>query len=235
MKLELKKILENPLVSKFKVFVMPAVAIIICLLLFVFIVGPQVVSTFQATNAAKEADAKIKLLNNKINQLEQIDENAYKQDIETALIAIPTEKDIAVAIGQVQTLLSSNNLQLDAMSFGVNPPEGKTQSFLVKVDVSGNVQSLKDFTAKVKNYPRLFKVSSVNISNNSGTKVQAGIILIAYFQEVQNKIGDVDQPLTLPTDKDREILASIRESAKVFTGVTQNTLAVKSGKSDPFQ
>lgn len=234
--MNIKTLLENPYLIKYKAFILPALAILISLVLLILVVYPQAVAGFEQQRQVSEIRAKVDFLTKKSEDLAKIDVALYQGNLNTALLAVPQEKDVSGAIGQVLYLVSKNQLSVDSVGFGAAIEEDGIAAFMIRLEVQGEMQDVKSLIADAGSSPRILKVSGIELSGSRGvTRVQAAIGLSVYFQPLPTVIGKIDQPLISPTPKDLELLAVIKSKINSSPVVNNDDITGLQGKTDPFQ
>lgn len=240
MKEKLASLFSNPIFEKHKTLILPIASLVICLLLLILIIIPHFLSLTQTNNLIGQNQQKYDVLTTKLNALKQINKNSFQDDLQTTLIAIPTEKEIPSAMGQVLFLLGSSKLQLQDVSFSSNPNDSKTSSdnvdsYQIRVSVRGDSASLKDFIAKLKKVPRVMKVVKLGFSGNAGAVIDISLSLATYFQSIPTALGKVDQPLTTLSEQDLSLLSQIKTFQNNVPASSSAQVSGPKGKTDPFQ
>ncbi len=234
--MDLKELKENPLVVKYKPFLLPIFVGVICIFLIVFLLIPQMINYFNIQKTINNNESRLRALNSKIEALKKVNLEDYKSKINTALGAVPSDKEIPSALGQILFLVNSSSLKLEAMNISsAVVPVGSLNTFTIKIEVTGDLDGVKDLIEKVKVSPRIMKISSLELNQSPNTKLRAGLVFNIYFQQQAAGIGAVDKPVSLLTSKDEEILAVLNTYARtvpVTTDVEQ--AAGPRGKDDPF-
>lgn len=234
--MNIKTLLENPYLIKYKAFILPALAILISLALLILVVYPQAVAGFEQQRQVSEIRAKVDFLTKKSEDLAKVDTALYQGNLNTALLAVPQEKDVSGAIGQVLYLVSRNQLSVDSVGFGAAVEEDGIATFMTRLEVQGEMQDVKSLIADAGSSPRILKVSGIELSGSRGvTRVQAAIGLSVYFQPLPTVIGKIDQPLISPTPKDLELLAVIKSKINSSPVVSNDDITGLQGKTDPFR
>ncbi len=233
----IKLITKNEIYQKYEVFILPIFSVTISLLLLLFVILPQFQRFFSGNRLVTEANQKYDSLNKKVGTLENINTTVYQNNINTSLIALPADQDIPGAISQIIFILSSSKLQLNSIAITntLNPlGDGAITDYQVRIEASGDTIGLKNFISKIKESPRLMKVNGIDIVQERLTgKIQVVVTIQVYYQSLPSSIGDVEQPISPPSDKEVQILQQIESFSKKTPAV--NTSSSTKGKSDPFQ
>jgi|SRR3989344_4766074 len=234
--IKLKVLLENPIIVKYKIIILPIISIAISLFLLIFIVFEQVSSSIKRQEEITDTKTKVSDLTQKNNDLEKIDDTSFKDYLTTSLIAIPEEKDIAGAIGQLLFILRSHNLNLDNIGFSNASPENGLESFQISLEIQGDMSDMKALINDFKSTPRIIKLNSIELTSTRNSQTaHADIMLTAYFSKLPVNIGSVDEVLKQPTAEELKLIATIKENIqKIPLSNTQDATGSK-GKADPFQ
>lgn len=233
--MEIKKILEHPLVLKYRIYALPVLSIIFSLALLILVVIPQISASQKTSEEINTLNQKNTNLQKKLADLNSIDDSLYTDYLTSAKLALPVEKDISGAIGQVLYLIKSEQLTLNSIGFSTPKEENKTQSFQIRVELEGNMNNFKNFINKTASNPRILKVTSLEVSGSKRLdKVQVSLTLTTYFQDEPKALGDVEQALPIPAAKDFEYLATVKANSLLIPVINTNEIVGDKGKADPF-
>lgn len=228
----LKELLKNKYFVRYQILILPILSFFITAGLIFFVIIPQVGEFLSVRQGLQEANLKKEFLIQKAEVLENTNTNTFKDNIQTSLVALPEDRDIPQAIGQLLFLLNSNRLQLDDVKFSNSAgDDGKSKSFQVTFDVTGSYSSVQSFLSGIKTTPRLMKINSIQVSS-ANNKVQATLGVEVYYQPLPSIIGSVDQKLPQLTGKDLEVLAKYQA---FVTQPINTSVGGAKGKSDPFE
>lgn len=236
MKELISKLLQNPVFLEYQMFILPALAVVICLLLIALLVIPQSVNLIRSQGDIAAVSEQAKQLEAKIALLGSIDSDQVKSDIETSLIALPEEKDIPAMIGQLLYLVSINRIKLEGISFAstTSQTEG-IDSLQVQLDLSGEMADLKEFMAAVKNSARIIKIVTIQITGGGQDQIQAQLTLVTYFRKLPTSIGNLEDPVATLTQAESDILNEIKNRSLTSPVASSQDLTGPRGKPDPFE
>lgn len=238
-KQQLKNLLSNPLFIRYKYYILPVVSILVSISLIIFLIVPQGSKLYKVSKTTQESDDKTSFLQKKLDLLQKVDATEYQSLIDTSLISLPEDKDYSGAINQIVTVVKNNNLRLDGMGIStVVTTIDNAQSYAIKIDVTGDINSIKNFMTAIKSGPRLMRVNSIEVtSSKNASQVASSIGLIVFYQETQKSLGSVDQPLVLPAEKDKDVINSLKTTTSGLVGSPTEVIDtnIPKGKSDPFQ
>lgn len=234
MNLNLTQLTTNEYYLKYKIILWLAAAVLICFVLLIFVIIPQIQNSFLTIRALNDSEARLQNLNKKADLLERVNTADYRQNISTVLVVLPEEKDVPGALSQILFLLNSNQLKLVAVGLSPPPPApSNLESVQLKLEVEGDIAGLKNFLTKLKVAPRLMKVTGLEV-NGSRETIQATVSLTAYYLKLVNQLGDIEKPIEPVTQAETEVLATIKNNLKQApsSAVISPTTT---GKPDPFE
>lgn len=235
----------NPTFQKYKYFILPVVSVLVCILLSIAVIVPQVFEIFNSAKVITQAKEEYDFFSNKINILENVKVAEYKNDINTSLIALPPDQDVTGVLDQVIYLIGANNLRIEnimVVNFNASaasaPKAGAPNAFQIRVTVSGDETDLRNFISAINQLPRIMKISELRLSGSrTGGAIQAEISLTTYYQSLPTTIGDINQEVSPISEADQNILGTIQNNAKAVPGsisqVSSGATGAK-GKADPF-
>lgn len=234
-----KGTIPNPIIAKYQPFVIPTLSAIISILILVLVSIPQLFQLLNSFTTLSEISNKDSQLKSKINQLETINQNLYKDNLNTALIALPAEKDIPGAVDQVLIILSNTGLHLDGMAFSNGGDGGvKTQNFAIKLDINGSKDQLTAFIDKVKIAPRVLKINSIELGSFSQStgKVQASLNILTFFEPLPSNVSTDNPTVPLLSQEDLKLISDIKANLGTVPILQPSEQSnIKSGKADPFE
>ncbi len=98
----------------------PSVAVIICLIVIMAFVLPQIQSWFSLQDEIKATEGRIQTIKDNISYLQVVDGQSVDADFHTATLALPAEKDFMGILNVISDAASSSNVALQDYSF--TPP-----------------------------------------------------------------------------------------------------------------
>lgn len=241
--LELKKkigalsFFSSPFYLKNRQFLVPGIVLVIAIFVSALITIPQFLKLFETFRKIDELKQRQAFFQNKIATLEGIDQELYRKNLDTALMALPVDKDIPGVTGSLLVALSGSGMSLDGIAF--SSPQGeseKIEEYVLKLEVSGKETDLKNFLDRVKVIPRIIKLSSLDIGIGRSGMLSASVGFVTLYQPLPKDIGSVDQVVSELTQLDKQSLADIEAKVKILpneTPVSGGATPV-SGKLDPF-
>ncbi len=121
--------------------VVPSSAIVICLLIIVVFIVPQLQNWFSLQAEISATQSRIKTLKDNISYLQITDSQSIDADFNTAIAALPANKEFIGILGAISAAASVNNVSLQDYSF--SPAIASVQSVGpandgVKQDISAN-------------------------------------------------------------------------------------------------
>lgn len=233
--MNLKQIKESQIYQKYQFLIVPVIAAIVCILLLVFILLPQISNSFTTSKNLEAAQNKYNELNKKIKTLEEVDITSYKEGITTALTAVPSDKDIPGSINQLLFMINNSELKMiNIVISTTGTPIKALNSFNVKLDVEGDLAQIKDFITQIKKAPRIIELNGVELSTGKDNKAQASLSLLVFYQEISNNLEDVEKEVTPLNNNDKQTLSTISENSKNISSDLTPILNGPRGKDDPF-
>lgn len=224
-------------VLEYKFLIYPFVTVLAALfLLFIFIL-PQLKNFFEGQKNLTVMENRARVLEAKASDLESYDKDRLEERLGVALASLPTEKDLPVVLGILQSL--SANSAVTLVSFQISGPQvsdPKSSSFGVKLDITGTTRALENFVESIEASYRVMKVSSVEVSP-LGTSGQISSIVgvDVFFTPAPKEFGSIDEPLPKITEQDEEIIAKLATSETLAETLSPLAASEETGKSNPFE
>lgn len=227
---------NSPFFLKHRHLIVPGIVLVLALLIVSLITVPQFLKLFETFRTIDELNAKKAFYQKKIAGLGSLDLALYRKDLETALIALPVDKDITGVTGELLVALSGSGMSLGGVTFAADSPGSeKVQEYTIKMEVTGSEDNLRNFLERVKLTPRIIKLESIEIGRGKGNLISASLGFITLYQQLPQHIGSVDEDLPQITTADLQILTDIDAKIKALPKVTTVEASTSAtGKLDPF-
>lgn len=227
-------LLNSPLFLRNKHLVVPGVVLILSLLILGLVTLPQFFKLFDTYKQINELSAKRSFFQEKTAKLENLDVDLYRKNLDTALIALPVDKDIPGVTGELLVALSGSGMTLEAITYagGASDPT-KISEYTLRLDITGKEADLKNFLGRVKLLPRIVKMVSLDAGKSKGM-FSVSVSFVTLYQPLPENIGTVEEKIPEITDEDAKVLADIRTKADALPQTTGGGTSTGVGKLNPF-
>lgn len=227
---------KSPFYLKYHQFVIPVVVMVVAILISVLVTMPQLFKYFETRNNISELEQKKLFLEQKVARLESINLTTTRNDLDTALVALPVDKDIPGVIGQLLVALSSSGMSLDGITFsGTSIETEKVGEYTVKMEVSGSEEGLKNFLERIKLTPRSIILAGLDISKARIGKLSASVTLVTSYESLPAEIGLVEDKVPELNQVDSQILSDIQTKLRLLPqNSSTSSQLTKTGKLNPF-
>jgi Tfp pilus assembly protein PilO len=227
---------NSPIFLKHSRLIVPGIVLVVALLIASLITIPQFLKLFETFRTIEELNTKKAFYQRKISELESLDIVGYRKDLETALIALPVDKDITGITGELLVALSGSGMSLGGITFGSDTPGSeKVQEYTLKMDVTGSSDNLRNFLERVKLSPRIIKLESIDVSRGKGNLLAASLGFVTLYQQLPQHIGAVDENVPQIATTDLQVLADIEAKIKSLPQISPTEASTSAiGKLDPF-
>lgn len=234
-KIQSQPFFSSPLYLRYQHLVVPGVVLVVAILISVLVTGPQLFKVLEAFKTIEDKSAEKSFYQQKIATLSGIDTELYRKNLDTALLALPVDKNIPGVTGELLVALSGSGMTLDGITFsGADGAADKTSEYTLRMEVSGSEESLESFMERVKLSPRIVKLTTIDVNKARNGNLTASISFVALYQPLPNNIGTVDQPVPEISEKDLQTLADIKIKADAQPQIITGEAVKVEGKSNPF-
>lgn len=231
---QLQLLKENPLFVKYNNFLVPVFSFLVCLILIIFVIIPQIQEYLASQTEEQNLKAKILQLTQKKQILDSIDVELYKSNLEVALNILPSDKDIPGAIGDLLILLSANRLRLINVSLSGDTTLNNSKALVIKIETAGDPQSINNFLTSTGDSIRLMRVGRIETSGGRDNTVSASFDIAAFYEPIPTVSSALDAKVNLPTEEDLELIKRVQ--AQLETGSdSEATTSSPLGKDNLFQ
>lgn len=228
-------IFSAPQYARYRMFFVPLFVVIIASLITLLVTAPQIVKLLKTSQDLKDLEEKKQFYIQKASELENLNVEDYRNNLDTSLIALPVDKDIPGVMGELLVSLSGSGMSLLGISFSNSPPESdKLQEYSILLNVTGSEDNLRNFLERVTVAPRLIKLSSIEVSKGAGENFTIALSFATFYQILPGDIGSIDDELPKISASDTQFLADIQAKVKTFQTVANQAAVPVAGKSNPF-
>lgn len=179
-------------------FIVPLVAVVISLLLFIAIIYPSFTKTPGLRNKLDETKTLQSVLKDKLSKINKLVDFKSVVDQDSALVnkLMPDDDDVPGILDQVDQLAKESGLDVSRLSYsfgdtGGTPAEaGPYQSVIVSLGADGNYSQMVQFLKNVENSARLINVTNfrynASLNEDSAGRLSMTFSLVAPYMKVQS-------------------------------------------------
>lgn len=231
---QLQSLKDNPLLVKYRNFLIPVISFLVCLVLIIFIIIPQIQDYLNSRTEEQSLKERILQLTQKKQILDSIDVGLYKANLEVALSILPSDKDIPGAVGDLLILLSANRLKLVNVSLDGDKVLYNSKALVVKIDTSGDPQAINNFLTSTGDSIRLMRVGRIETSSGTSNAISASFDIAAFYEPIPTVSSALDAKVNLPTDQDLELIKKVQAELGIGNN-SESTASSPLGKDNLFQ
>jgi Tfp pilus assembly protein PilO len=167
---------------KYKEFIVPIVATLVCFLIVIYVLVPQFQQYLSLVDQSKQLQSQIDILNQNNQLLTRLDGPLLQSRLKLATRALPSEKDFDSIINAISRSASTSNVSVGDYSLQIGDVATNTNSSLqVNLNLLGNIVYINNFIAQIKKQNPLADVKSLSIASG-GT--QASLTVEFYSQSL---------------------------------------------------
>lgn len=236
--LKIPQVSVSDLPSRYRVFFIPAVAIVISLLLLLIAARPRLNSVLQLRKEVKEEETRLENIRTKADELASLDKIRLSAEVKLVNRALPFEKDVSAAVIGMERLAADSGLLIDTIA--LSPGEVSTPSATpeiagevdIKTSFSGPFSQIKQLTGKIRQSLRVFSVKEavISIKGSDSTNLTASFTIASHFSPLAKTAGKIDTPLPKLTDAEKQTLAKIVN----YQFVSSVPVSTSGARVDPF-
>ena len=214
-----------------------------------FAVLPGIRATQELYGSLKGTEKETETLSKKLRFLEGLSEDDLRSQLVTLLSAVPQEKSVPSIFGTVEGLTNQSGVSIVEVTL-TSPGSLATvaatrQSSVEKkigastlpfsLTVSGTYDQIRAFVGDINKVRRLFDVTSFELSIGATGTTQVKFALTAFYQPLPTKVGSVQAPVAVLTQKEEEVLAKIIQYPDVSQALSEPLTPILSDvRRDPF-
>ncbi|MCL5433251.1 MAG: hypothetical protein M1524_04025 [Patescibacteria group bacterium] len=170
---------------RYKPYLIYGGIIIVCLVIFLKVLIPQVYDFFAARDEVEQLRTRVNTLNQNINLLSSLSDSDLESDLNITALALPPEKDFAGILNAIKQASAKSGAVVGDYSFSIGEISGKTKdvkkhpSIEVNLSLKNNIRTTQNFLNEIYKILPLSEVSAIDVSGNS-----ANITLLFYYKQL---------------------------------------------------
>lgn len=229
---------------KYQTIIWPIAVGFSSILILVLVVIPQLLTYLNVRNQILGIRQKNFVLDTKAFELEEIDEEAAKENLQVVFTILPTDPEVLIALTVLQNQLTRVDLELKNTSFA-GGKTGSKNSFQFHITVAGPITALRSWLISLQDAPRLFQIEALNVRfQKEQSGIEAEVPVSVFYQDKPKVMGSLDQPISKLNESEKQTLSKLTQIV-AQTGIAQTdsgwdrleatTSSVPLGRSDPFE
>lgn len=206
----------NVLYAKYKSYLLPVIFIALSLFIILKIIIPQLSSTGTLRSEIVDKRDEVTGINNSLSALSNQNEDELTDNLELAIRALPTSKNIAIIFDALSSAAAESDTDLREFTLKVGGLYGKaegpvvginTPSIKVEIRVGGaDAKNIVNFTSEVR---KRLPLSDTIMINNAGSFATIEMI---FFYKPLNLAAIAAQNRVLPLSQtDKNLLKQLSE------------------------
>lgn len=214
---------------KYKIFVVPTLAIFTILLLS-FTVGRILIENiFSYKTQLSELKDKNERLVSKTQVLQALNKDELISLTQAASLAVPTQTSSLHSLSTIRSLASGRGIFINDFRI-LEETSQRSAGVNIQITANGQLQNLIGFLNDLESYAPLTKVVEVNVT--SAASSLAKVNLVSVWSPMPKK-PDLETPLEPLSDLERNVLSNLQNLKRY---ATTNTLPASPGsKQNPFE
>lgn len=163
------------LYSRYKNYLVPISAILACVVLFIYVIMPQVQKIQNLQNQEKQEARKLEILRNNLNLLYSLDAATLDNQLKLTSKAVPVNKDFIGILNGVAVAASKSNAVLGDYGFQVGdigkaPTRVKgIPTMQLELNIGGDITVLLNFLKELSKTVPLSEVKLISLTSNKAT------------------------------------------------------------------
>lgn len=182
-KINLDKDAFNKLYTRYKDYLLPVSAVLICIILFVKLIIPQIQNLTDLKKQEEQENQKLQILKNNLSLLYNLNQNTLDSQLKITSKTLPVEKDFIGILNGISAAASKAKVGLGDYGFQVGdltklPTSVKGYpSIQLVLNISGSLDSSINFLKELEKTVPMSEVTDVSL-NNRGSNLN----LVFYYK-----------------------------------------------------
>lgn len=205
------------LYRKYKSYVIPVIAILVCWYVFFQFVVPQIQSFLAVKSTVDTNEQILAVMTQNYNTIASLDSTKLDQQLTIANDALPAEKDFAGILNAISNAAGISGAIVNDYSFELgdltNTPTGlaSNQTVQLALTLKGTIEQAKKFLKALDKQLPISQVTSINIVSSSAISVGANF----FFSTASTPLFNATQPLPVITSGEKKLLQTLSQNAGV--------------------
>lgn len=211
---------------RYRDFVTPIGTILVCLLLFWFVVIPQMQSWLQMRDNLATNAQDLQTMHQNLSLLTSLDDAKLNHMLTVATTALPADKDFAGIISSIQNAAAVSGANLGDYSFQLGNLSGLDQNgkplqtpLQLNVVLKGSVSDAQRFALQLKKQLPLSDTISIAVSSDQSITMT----VVFYYAPIPKIVFQDSRPLPVLGNSDAQLLETL--AGQINLGVTTGTIS----------
>lgn len=231
----------NNLWSKFKLFyaknkiiAYPLMVGVAALVIIIFVIIPQLGGLLSTQDTINKSTERLKILEVKAEDLKEADEGSINKKLQTAIVALPEDKDFTTVISLMRILVAESSMELTSLQLGqLQGGISNLNGFSVKLEVKGPIQTFSNLLKTIENSSRVMRISGIEVSVVGGNTASATVSINIFYSPFPNDLGNIEVSLPKLNQEEENLLANIAKSQ--IASLSATPVFLPRGKVNPFE
>lgn len=213
-----------------KIYLFPAFTLGVILVLFNFLVKGKIEDVFEVQKEIRSQRERLSRLIEKQAALSALDEEALERQFLLANEALPSKREVAGFLAQVERAALESGLLVRGVSLEggeiatqsgerkkeAPAPKEKKDQFTSRVEVEGEIDQVADFIRKLLESRRIVQVSKVGLTAPSSggaiatpSATEAILTVEVFFKILPESMGTAESPLPQFSSQESEVYDTV--------------------------
>ncbi len=219
--------------TRYKSFVLPALAFLILLLLTITL-GRAIVGGIFATRAnISQLKKEGKILSAKLDTLSSLNQDEMARASQNAIAAIPSESSTLFAVASLRELARARDLELGSLRVAeiADLEKGGVKAVELQFDTQGGFFQTLGLLNDLSGTAPLLRVSKAKF-NVSGGSSSTKFTVISAWGSLPKTVGKITDPLETLTASEQELLGRLNNLRRLSGAPTE--ASPPQGRTNPF-
>lgn len=211
-KITLNQLVFRSLYYRYRNFTTPVSVILVCVLLFWFVVMSQIQNFLAVRDAISLNEQDLTVLHKNLTLITSLDDAKLDATLTVATNALPAEKDFAGIITSIQQAAAVSGTILQDYTFSLGnlsglDQQGKATQLPVQLNVilKGSIAQAQQFIKQLKNQLPLSDSIAVSLSSTDTVTVTAAF----YYTSIPKIVFKDRSPLPILSEGDQKLLQAL--------------------------
>lgn len=204
-----------------KPFLLPILVVFLILVVTAFVLKPRLEVMAKSHQQLIKDKKVLADLTKKLAALEGLAKVEFSEKTEIALAVLPAEKDVPSNLSVIKTVALNNGLivngitisevgEINALASDIKlKKEAILPSFKLNVNLTGNLETIKNFISQIQSTAPLMEVKNVSLSQKKTESPETKMEIEAYFLPFPKTLGKPEQQLMVITSGEEKIFSRI--------------------------
>lgn len=192
---------------KYREYLIHSGVILVCIILFIVVIIPQIKNLVQAIQNAEKNQKGIEILKNNVNFFSNLNDEKLDSEVKIVTSSLPAEKDFILILRSLSNVSSKARVSLGDFNFKIGELSTKSAqttqkpSLSLSIILNGDARDTSRFLNELAKTLPLSEVTDIQVGSNQST-----LNVHFYYKPFSKVVFDNEMPVSQRSKKNQEVM-----------------------------